>query len=62
MKVELPYVLAMVKMDGADSLFTHQLRNWGTDRSKIKVGMPVKVVYAEEPEEHPLLLMWYEPA
>ena len=62
MKVELPYVLAMVKMDGADSLFTHQLRNWGTDRSKIKVGMPVKVAYAKEPVEHPMLLMWYEPA
>ncbi len=37
MKVEMPYVLAMVKLDGADSLFTHQLRNWGTDRTKIKI-------------------------
>jgi len=60
MKVELPYVLAMVKMDGADSLFTHQLRNWGTDRTKIKVGMPVKVAFAKQPVEHPMLLMWYE--
>jgi|GEM_PF-332540 len=62
MKVELPYVLAMVKMDGADSLFTHQLRNWGTDRSKIKTGMPVKVAYTKEPVGHPMLLMWFEPA
>ncbi len=26
MKVEIPYVLAMVKLDGADTLFTHQLQ------------------------------------
>ena len=31
MKVEIPYVLAIVKMDGADTLFTHQLRNYGGD-------------------------------
>ena len=62
MKVELPYVLSMVKLDGADSLFTHQLRNWGADRTKIKIGMPVKVAYTKEPVDHPMLLMWFEPA
>jgi uncharacterized protein len=62
MKVEMPYVLSMVKLDGADSLFTHQLRNWGTDRTKIKTGMPVKVAYTKEPVVHPMLLMWFEPA
>ncbi len=62
MKVETPYVLAVVKMDGADTHFTHQLRNWGDSVDNIKTGMPVKVAYATEPVEHPMLLMWFEPA
>jgi len=62
MKVEVPYVLALVKMDGADTLFTHQLRNYGDSTDSIKVGMPVKVAYATEPVNHPMLLMHFEPA
>ena len=46
MKVEVPYVLALVKMDGADTLFTHQLQNYGDSTDVIKTGMPVKVAYA----------------
>ncbi len=61
MKVETPYILAMVKLDGADTLFTHQMKNYG-ELDKIKVGMPVKVAYATEPVDHPMLLMWFEPA
>jgi uncharacterized OB-fold protein len=62
MKVETPYVLAMVKLDGADTLFTHQLRNYGDSTEAIRTGMPVKVAYAEEPVSHPMLLMHFEPA
>jgi uncharacterized OB-fold protein len=60
MKVEVPYVLSMVKLDGADTLFTHQLKNYG-QLEDIRVGMPVKVAYATEPVSHPMLLMWFEP-
>ncbi len=62
MKVEIPYVLAMVKMDGADTLFTHQLRNYGHSTDNIKMDMPVKVAYATEKVDHPMLLMHFEPA
>jgi hypothetical protein len=62
MKVDIPYVLAMVKLDGADTLFTHQLRNYGDSTDAIKVGMPVRVAYATEPVTHPMLLMHFEPA
>jgi hypothetical protein len=62
MKVEVPYVLAMVKLDGATTLFTHQLRNYGDSTDAIKMGMPVKVAYATEPVAHPMLLMHFEPA
>ncbi len=62
MEVEIPYVLAMVRLDGADSLFTHQLRNYGDSPDAIKIGMPVKVAYATEPVNHPMLLMHFEPA
>jgi uncharacterized protein len=62
MKVDIPYVLAMVKLDGATTLFTHQLRNYGDSTDTIKVGMPVKVAYATEPVTHPMLLMHFEPA
>ena len=61
MEVEIPYILAMVRLDGADTLFTHQLRNYG-ELDNIKVGMPVKVAYATEPVDHPMLLMHFEPA
>jgi uncharacterized OB-fold protein len=61
MKVEVPYVLALVKMDGADTLFTHQLRNYGDSTDAVKTGMPVKVAYATEPVAHPMLLMHFEP-
>jgi uncharacterized protein len=62
MKVDIPYVLSVVKLDGADTPFTHQLRNYGDTTDNIKVGMPVKVAYTDEKVDHPLLLMHFEPA
>jgi len=56
MKVELPYVLAMVKLDGADSLLPIS-SGTGARTDKIKTGMPVKVAYSKVPVGHPMLLM-----
>lgn len=58
---EKPYVLAYVALDGASTLFCHQLRNF-RDRSEIKVGMRVKVAYAEGEVDHPIRLIYFEPA
>lgn len=60
LKVELPYVLAYVALDGADTLFCHQLRNF-RQVEDIKSGLRVKVAYSQEVVEHPLWLMWFEP-
>ena len=54
-----PYVLAYVKLEGADTLFAHLLRNFG-ELDDLQHGMSVKVTYAEDPVEHPIMLMWYE--
>lgn len=56
-----PYVLAYVKLEGADTLFAHLLQNDG-DISQVQHGLPVQVVYREGPVEHPILLMAFEPA
>lgn len=58
-KLETPYVLAYVKMEGADTLFAHLLCNFG-DINNLKHGMPVKVVFSQETVEHPIMLMWFE--
>lgn len=56
-----PYVLAYVKMDGADTLFAHLLQNYG-DLEEVQHGLPVRVVFNMGPVEHPILLMAFEPA
>ena len=58
--LETPYVLAYVKMDGADTLFAHLLRNYG-EITNVRAGLPVQVVYNEGPVVHPILLMEFEP-
>lgn len=58
--LETPYVLAYVKMEGADTLFAHLLQNFG-DLSQIRHGMPVRVVYNNGPVDHPIMLMAFEP-
>ncbi|RME97516.1 MAG: Zn-ribbon domain-containing OB-fold protein [Chloroflexi bacterium] len=59
--LKTPYVLAYVKMEGADTLFAHLLQNFG-DLSQIRHGMPVRVVYNNGPVDHPIMLMAFEPA
>jgi uncharacterized OB-fold protein len=55
-----PYVLAYIKMDGADTLFAHLLKNYN-DLSDLHYGMPVKVIYNEDTVDHPIMLMAFEP-
>ena len=58
---EKPYVLAYVALEGVSTLFLHNLRNYG-DEDRIRIGMPVKAVYSDEPVSHPLWSMWFEAA
>ena len=58
--LETPYVLAYVKLDGADTLFAHLLQNYG-DLANIQHGMPVQIVYNDGPVDHPIMLMAFEP-
>lgn len=58
--LKTPYVLAYVKLDGADTLFTHLLQNFG-DISRVQYGLPVRVVYNDGPVDHPIMLMAFEP-
>ena len=55
-----PFVLAYVRLDGADTLFLHLLRNYG-NLAEVRIGIPVQVVYNEDPVDHPSLLMFFEP-
>ncbi|MBI3961593.1 MAG: OB-fold domain-containing protein [Deinococcus sp.] len=55
-----PLVLAYVDLEGASTLFLHQLRNYG-DPSRLKVGLLVRAVFSQEPVDHPLELFWFEP-
>jgi uncharacterized OB-fold protein len=41
-----PYILALIKVDGADTPFPHIVE--GIDVEDVKVGMKVKAVFAEE--------------
>ncbi|MBW2637287.1 MAG: Zn-ribbon domain-containing OB-fold protein [Deltaproteobacteria bacterium] len=41
-----PYILALIKVDGADTPFPHIVE--GVDFNDVKVGMKVKAVFAEE--------------
>ncbi len=59
--LQTPYVLAYVRMDGADTLFAHLLQGCG-DLAELHHGMAVKVVYNDGPVDHPILLMAFEPA
>ncbi len=54
-----PYILALVKVDGADTLFPHIVE--GIDVEDVKVGMRVKAVFAEETTNTILDLDHFEP-
>ena len=44
--LEPPYVLALIKLDGADTSLAHVLRD--VDPGSVKIGMRVKAVFSEK--------------
>ncbi|MCP4728320.1 MAG: Zn-ribbon domain-containing OB-fold protein [bacterium] len=54
-----PYVLAMIKLEGADSPMAHIVE--GVDLDKVKVGLKVKAVFAEESTSTLLDIDHFEP-
>lgn len=58
--LETPYVLAYVKLAGANTLFAHLLQNYG-DLANVKYGLPLQVVYQDGPVDHPIMFMAFEP-
>lgn len=54
-----PYILALIKVDGADTPFAHIVE--GIDVEDVKVGMRVKAVYAQETTNTILDLDHFEP-
>ena len=55
-----PFVLAMVKLDGADTPFVHILE--GVKPDDVNIGMKVEAVFAEEPTNTILDIDHFEPA
>ncbi len=55
-----PYLLAYVALEGASTLFLHQLRS--AQATTLEHGQAVKVVFSEKGVRHPLELFWFEPA
>ncbi len=56
---EPPYVLALIKLDGADTPLAHLLEC--DDTANAKVGMKVKAVFAEERIGSVLDISYFEP-
>lgn len=44
--VKPPYIMALIKLDGADSSLTHIVK--GVEFDKMKIGLKVKAVFAKE--------------
>jgi uncharacterized OB-fold protein len=57
---EAPYILAYVALDGARTLFLHQLRN--ADPNTLYYGQRVLAVFTQGPTGHPLQRFWFEPS
>ena len=54
-----PYILALIKLDGADTPFAHIVE--GIDPKKVAVGMKVKAVFADKTTNTILDLDHFEP-
>ena len=54
-----PYILALIKLDGADTSFPHIVE--GIEPNKVTIGMKVKAVFAEETTNTILDLDHFEP-
>lgn len=56
---EPPYVLAMIKLEGADTPMAHIVEE--VDLDKVKVGMKVKAVFAQETRDTILEIDHFKP-
>jgi uncharacterized protein len=56
--LKTPYVFAYILLDGTSTLFPHLLR---CEPEHVRVGMRVRVQFADEPVEHPIHLMCFVP-
>jgi len=56
---ETPFVLAMIKLEGADTPMVHILE--GVDFDKVEIGMEVKAVFADETTNTILDIDHFEP-
>jgi len=54
-----PYVLALIKLDGADTSLAHVVE--GVDFGKVKIGMKVRAVFAKETTSTILDIDHFEP-
>ncbi|OGP55779.1 MAG: hypothetical protein A2V67_13690 [Deltaproteobacteria bacterium RBG_13_61_14] len=54
-----PYVIAVIKLDGADTGFTHLLGE--VDEKKLKIGLKVEPVFARERKGHILDIRYFKP-
>ncbi len=55
-----PYVLALIKLEGADSPMAHIVE--GVDVDKVEIGMKVKAVFANETKDTLMEIDHFEPA
>jgi uncharacterized OB-fold protein len=55
---ETPYVLALIKLDGADTAIAHVLECGGVQNAR--VGMRVRAVFAGEPKDNILNISHFE--
>jgi hypothetical protein len=52
-------VIAVIKLDGADTGFTHLLGE--VDEKKLKIGLKVEPVFARERKGHILDIRYFKP-
>jgi hypothetical protein len=54
-----PYIIAVIKLEGADTGFTHLLGE--VDEKKLKIGLKVEPVFARERRGHILDIRYFRP-
>lgn len=57
---ERQLMLGYVEVEGASSLLLQQIRNLGN--RELVHGLALKLVWSDEPVDHPMELFWFEPA
>jgi len=57
--LEPPYVLALIRLSGADSDLTHLIR--GIDPEQVRIGMEVAPVFSDQPKAGILTIKYFQP-